>query len=145
MGLIRLSPFSLRLSRGGTFGTDAVYDELFGLHHGAFGYFDVGHDLPQETAHAPALFTHEVGVVSRASFLPECMCAVSPHPVGSLYSMYDPSALQSEEGSVNRYPVEIPYFFPPPEFGVGNGTAEHQQMAQDYRAHRGDPQRYAAQ
>jgi len=129
----------------GTIGADSVYDELFGLHHRAFRYLDVGHGLPEEAAHPPALLAHEVRVVSRATFLGEGMSAVSPHAVSSLHRMYDRPALKGEEGSINRYPVESSYFFSPPKVGVGNGTAELQQVTQDYGAHRGDPEGNALQ
>jgi hypothetical protein len=110
----------------GTIGTDSVYDELFGLHHRALRYLDVWHALPQETAHPPAFFTYEVRMVSRATFWGGSMGAVPPHPIRSLYRVYDCPALQGKKGSVNRYPVERSYFFSSPEIGVGNRTAEFQ-------------------
>jgi hypothetical protein len=73
------------------------------------------------------------------------MSAVSPHPVGSLYCMYDSAVLQGEEGSINRYPVECSYFFPPPKIGVGNRAAKLQQMPQDRGAYGGNPEGYALQ
>jgi hypothetical protein len=59
--------------------------------------------------------------------------------------MYDPSALQGQEGSINGYPVERSYFFPPPQICMGNWAAEFQQVAQDYGAHGGDPEGNASQ
>jgi hypothetical protein len=131
--------------RCGTLVADPVHDELFGLNHRAFRHLDVGHGLSEEAAHAPASLTHEVGVVSRAAFPGEDVGAISPHPVGSLYRMYDCPALQGEEGSIERDPIESSYFFPPPEIGVGNRAAELQQVPQDCSSHRGNPQGNASQ
>jgi hypothetical protein len=145
MGAAKPPPSPALSLRCGALGTDSVYDELFGLHHRAFRHLDVGHALSEEAVHAPALCTHEVGVVSRTLFPGGGMSAVSPNPVSSLNCMHDCPALQGEESSINSYPVERSYFFPPPQIGVGYRAAQFQQVAEDYGAHWGDPEGNASQ
>jgi hypothetical protein len=53
--------------------------------------------------------------------------------------MDDRPSLKSEEGSIDRDPVEGADFFSPPEIGMGNWTAVLQQLAEHGSANRGDP------
>ena len=84
-------------------------------------------------------------MISRAAFLQGGMGTESPNPVDSLYRVYDPSILQSNQGAVDRDPVESPCFFPPPEIGVGNGAGKSKQLTQDQKTYGSDPEADSSQ